>query len=75
MDPLFDFTGKIVLITGGSRGLGYQMVKALADRGADVIIVSRSSTAAKQWPTRFVPLGVAPWQCRCMRPSGIRSTN
>ncbi|WP_226019023.1 SDR family NAD(P)-dependent oxidoreductase [Novosphingobium sp. FKTRR1] len=41
MDPLFDFTGKIVLVTGGSRGLGYQMVKAFAERGADVIIASR----------------------------------
>lgn len=41
MDPLFDFTGKVVLVTGGSRGLGYQMVKAFAERGADVIIASR----------------------------------
>lgn len=41
MDPLFDFTGKVVLVTGGSRGLGYQMVKAFARRGADVIIASR----------------------------------
>ena len=40
-DPLFDFTGKVALVTGGSRGLGYQMVKALAQRGADVIIASR----------------------------------
>jgi NAD(P)-dependent dehydrogenase (short-subunit alcohol dehydrogenase family) len=40
-DPLFDFTGKVVLVTGGSRGLGYQMVKAFAERGADVIIASR----------------------------------
>lgn len=41
MDPLFDFTGKVVLVTGGSRGLGYQMVKAFAERGADVIVASR----------------------------------
>lgn len=41
MDPLFDFTGQVILITGGSRGLGYQMVKAFAQRGADVIIASR----------------------------------
>lgn len=41
MDPLFDFTGKVVLVTGGSRGLGYQMVRAFAERGADLIIASR----------------------------------
>ncbi len=40
-DPLFDFSGKVALVTGGSRGLGYRMVKALAERGADVIIASR----------------------------------
>ncbi len=40
-DPLFDFTGKVILVTGGSRGLGYQMVKAFAARGADVIVASR----------------------------------
>lgn len=40
-DPLFDFTDKVVLVTGGSRGLGYQMVKAFAERGADCIIASR----------------------------------
>jgi NAD(P)-dependent dehydrogenase (short-subunit alcohol dehydrogenase family) len=41
MDPLFDFSGKIALVTGGSRGLGYQMVRAFAERGADLIIASR----------------------------------
>ena len=41
MDPLFDFSGKVVLVTGGSRGLGYRMVMAFAERGADVIIASR----------------------------------
>lgn len=41
MDPLFDFRGKVALVTGGSRGLGYEMVKAFAERGADVIVASR----------------------------------
>ena len=41
MDPLFDFTDKVVLVTGGSRGLGYQMVTAFSERGADCIIASR----------------------------------
>ncbi len=46
-DPLFDFTGKIALVTGGSRGLGYQMTKALAARGADLIIASRKMDACE----------------------------
>jgi NAD(P)-dependent dehydrogenase (short-subunit alcohol dehydrogenase family) len=40
-DPYFDLTGKVALITGGSRGLGYQMAIAFAERGADVIVASR----------------------------------
>ena len=47
LDPLFDFTGKVVLVTGGSRGLGYQMVKAFAERGSDVIIASRKVDACE----------------------------
>jgi NAD(P)-dependent dehydrogenase (short-subunit alcohol dehydrogenase family) len=47
IDPLFDFTGKVVLVTGGSRGLGYQMVKAFAPRGADVIIANRKLDACE----------------------------
>jgi NAD(P)-dependent dehydrogenase (short-subunit alcohol dehydrogenase family) len=46
-DPLFDLTGKIALITGGSRGLGLQMVRAFAERGADVIIASRKIEACE----------------------------
>ena len=38
---LFDLSGKVALVTGGSRGLGLQMVRAFADNGADVIICSR----------------------------------
>lgn len=38
---LFDLTGKIALVTGGSRGLGREMVRAFAQAGADVMIASR----------------------------------
>ena len=38
---LFDLTGKIAVVTGGSRGLGREMVLAFADHGADVVIASR----------------------------------
>lgn len=47
IDPLFDFTGKVVLVTGGSRGLGQRMVMAFAERGADVIVASRKLAACE----------------------------
>lgn len=46
-DPLFNFTGKVALVTGGSRGLGREMVLALAERGADVIVASRKLEACE----------------------------
>jgi NAD(P)-dependent dehydrogenase (short-subunit alcohol dehydrogenase family) len=42
MDPkLFDLSGKVALVTGGSRGLGKAMARGLAVAGADVVISSR----------------------------------
>jgi NAD(P)-dependent dehydrogenase (short-subunit alcohol dehydrogenase family) len=41
MKDLFDLRGKVALVTGGSRGLGLEMVRAFADKGADVVIASR----------------------------------
>ncbi|WLD11035.1 SDR family NAD(P)-dependent oxidoreductase [Planctellipticum variicoloris] len=38
---LFDLTGRVALITGGSKGLGKAMARAFAQAGADVIISSR----------------------------------
>ncbi len=44
---LFDLSGKIALVTGGSRGLGLQMVRAFAEHGADLIIASRKLDACE----------------------------
>jgi NAD(P)-dependent dehydrogenase (short-subunit alcohol dehydrogenase family) len=38
---LFDLTGRVAVVTGGSRGLGREMVLGFADHGADVVIASR----------------------------------
>jgi NAD(P)-dependent dehydrogenase (short-subunit alcohol dehydrogenase family) len=37
-------------VTGGSRGLGYQMVKAFAAHGADIFITSRKLRLARRPP-------------------------
>jgi NAD(P)-dependent dehydrogenase (short-subunit alcohol dehydrogenase family) len=39
--PSFDLTGRVAIVTGGSRGLGLEMVAAFARAGADIIIASR----------------------------------
>jgi NAD(P)-dependent dehydrogenase (short-subunit alcohol dehydrogenase family) len=46
-DPLFDLSGKIALVTGGSRGLGREMALAFAQHGADVVIASRKLDACE----------------------------
>jgi len=44
-DGLFDLSGRVAVVTGGSRGLGREMVLAFAERGADVVIASRKVDA------------------------------
>ena len=56
-DPLFDVSDRVVLITGGSRGLGAAMSLGLAQRGARVIIASRKLAACQELATRINDAG------------------
>ncbi|MBS0471139.1 MAG: glucose 1-dehydrogenase [Proteobacteria bacterium] len=47
MTGLFDLSGKIAVVTGGSRGLGKEMVLGFAKAGADVVIASRKIEACE----------------------------
>ena len=45
LKQLFDLTGKIALVTGGSRGLGLEMAEGLAEAGASLMLLARR----EQW--------------------------
>lgn len=56
-EALFDLTGRVAVVTGGSRGLGREMVLAFADRGADVVIASRKLDACEALAAQVRELG------------------
>ncbi|WP_206377500.1 SDR family oxidoreductase [Sphingobium sp. TB-6] len=53
----FDFSGKVLLVTGGSRGLGREMALGFARRGADVVIASRKQDACEEVAVEVRKLG------------------
>jgi NAD(P)-dependent dehydrogenase (short-subunit alcohol dehydrogenase family) len=54
---LFDLSGKVALVTGGSRGLGREMSLAFARAGADVVVVSRKLDSCAETVAEIEAIG------------------
>ena len=54
---LFDLSGKLALVTGGSRGLGKAIALGFAAAGADVVVTSRSLPALQEVTKEIEAMG------------------
>ncbi|MBM3387618.1 MAG: glucose 1-dehydrogenase [Betaproteobacteria bacterium] len=74
VQQLLDLTGKTALITGGSRGLGLQMARALGEAGARVLISSRKADDLQEATAELQAAGIdARWAAAdCQKEDDIR---
>jgi NAD(P)-dependent dehydrogenase (short-subunit alcohol dehydrogenase family) len=55
---LFDLTGRVAIITGGSVGLGRQMAEGLAEMGANLVLCARKKEPCLQAAAELQAAGV-----------------
>jgi NAD(P)-dependent dehydrogenase (short-subunit alcohol dehydrogenase family) len=62
IQQLFDLTGQVALVTGGSRGLGLQMAHALGEAGARIMLSSRKAEDLQEAAAELKAAGIdAQW--------------
>ena len=58
IQQLFDLTGQVALVTGGSRGLGLQMAHALGEAGAKIMLSSRKAADLEEAAAELQAAGI-----------------
>ncbi len=62
---LFDLNGRVAIVTGASKGLGYQMAQGLAEAGADLVLCARKLPGCQQAADQLKLLGVKTLALAC----------
>jgi NAD(P)-dependent dehydrogenase (short-subunit alcohol dehydrogenase family) len=63
--PSFDLDGRVALVTGATRGLGWEIARALAGAGASVVVSSRHADACEEAVARLRDAGADALGVRC----------
>ena len=62
---LFDLSGRVAIVTGGTRGLGLAMARGFAHAGAEVVVVSRKQEACEEVVAALRAEGAKAAACAC----------
>jgi len=75
VQDLYNLSGKVALVTGGSRGLGFEIAEGLGEAGAEVIIIARRSEWLTQAQAELTAKGIECFArtCDLSEPSDIES--
>src|SRR5277367_3301075 len=72
---IFDLTGRVAVVTGGSVGLGRQMAEGLAEMGANLVLCARKQERCQQAAEELQKHGVQTLALACdvKDPASIRA--
>ena len=72
---LFDLNSRVAIVTGASKGLGYQMAQGLAEAGADLVLCARKLPRCQQAADDISLLGVKilALACDATNPANIQA--
>ncbi|HYU19717.1 MAG TPA: SDR family oxidoreductase [Chloroflexota bacterium] len=65
VQSLFDLSGRVALVTGGSRGLGLEIAHGLGEAGAQLVVTARRAEWLEPAERELRQAGVGAWAAAC----------